>query len=582
MDRTVPRTGSDEIELYIRTYYSLLRSTGEVQLEALVEAHTNTNASLHANARGLEPDIDALTYAALRLPDVIFQVRLVVLGQSQDVFTWRHYPAVESWRQVTAPGRRRRMFFDGQETLAAYIASRSDIDDLIPILVAFQIEWNKFHHLLQGSQLQSWLKTLAGKMPTDEELAVLGKGLGMPFKNTVRLRQLWGHALAERLLHMAAGRKRFALRLLDSSLAAYRKAIRGWWANIEEHIPQIECLERPVYFISSNIHSLTNLLSGWALRREQELLAYLSRSGQSDLLREYQQMQAGALRGSRENLLYYVQKKYLASGMTETAAADKLAVEQAVGIHRVPSRHSFDVEAQIIQLGQLNPNGLDPRLGLPGLELLRDSHALIINIDYPLGMAAYQILTEIARNVHHFKGVYVLGKAATLNGRIGDIMIPNVVHDEHSQNSYLFPNCFSAADVAPYLAYGTVMDNQKAITVRGTFLQNPRYMEVFYKEGYTDIEMEAGPFLSAITESIRPRRHPYNEIVNLYRAPFDIGFLHYASDKPMSKGQNLGTQSLSYYGMDSTYAASVAILRWILGREAKERSRKFDSRRPAP
>ena len=163
MDRTVPRIGSAEIELYIRTYYSLLRSTGEVQLEALVEAHANTNSSLHANARDLQLDMDALVYTALRLPDSIFQVRLVVLGQSQDVFIWRKYPAVENWQTATAVGRRRHMFYDGQETLAVYIASRSDIDDLIPILTAFQIEWNKLHRLLQGSQARDNLAGLVGR-----------------------------------------------------------------------------------------------------------------------------------------------------------------------------------------------------------------------------------------------------------------------------------------------------------------------------------------------------------------------------------------------------------------------------------
>jgi hypothetical protein len=46
--------------------------------------------------------------------------------------------------------------------------------------------------------------------------------------------------------------------------------------------------------------------------------------------------------------------------------------------------------------------------------------------------------------------------------------------------------------------------------------------------------------------------------------PFDIGVIHYASDTPLSKGKNLGTQRLSYFGMDATYAATVAILRRIL------------------
>jgi hypothetical protein len=61
----------------------------------------------------------------------------------------------------------------------------------------------------------------------------------------------------------------------------------------------------------------------------------------------------------------------------------------------------------------------------------------------------------------------------------------------------------------------------------------------------------------------RPRRHPVNEIVNLTDIPFDLGFLHYASDTPLSKGRNLGAGSLSYFGLDSTYASTVAVLRRI-------------------
>jgi hypothetical protein len=204
---------------------------------------------------------------------------------------------------------------------------------------------------------------------------------------------------------------------------------------------------------------------------------------------------------------------------------------------------------------------------MPGIEALKQSRALIVNVDYPLGMAAYQVLSEIARNANEVRGVYIMGKAATLNGRIGDVMIPSVVHDEHSRNTYLINNCFTAADVAPYLVYGTVMDNQKAITVPGTFLQNENYMAVFYEEGYTDMELEAGAYLSSVYEMARPKRHPYNEIVNLYNTPFPIGVLHYASDTPFSKGKNLGTQNLSYFGMDPTYATTIAILCAILEAE---------------
>ncbi len=149
-------------------------------------------------------------------------------------------------------------------------------------------------------------------------------------------------------------------------------------------------------------------------------------------------------------------------------------------------------------------------------------------------------------------------------------MVPNVVYDEHSHNTYLFRNCFEASDIGPFLSHGTVFDNQKAVTVRGTLLQNRRFMHIFYQEGYTDIEMEAGPYLSAMYENLYPKRYPVNEIVNLFvDLAYDLGILHYASDTPYSKRQSLLSKSLLYFGMDSTYATAIAICRRILGHEVQ-------------
>jgi hypothetical protein len=305
-----------------------------------------------------------------------------------------------------------------------------------------------------------------------------------------------------------------------------------------------------------------NLLSGYALQREVDLVAYLKQPANASLLEEWHHILAEHVPSSRENFLYYVLKKYQQGQNGDEVDRSLHAHEEACGILRIPSRHSFDVEAQVVDLAHLRLDTIDPRLN-GDLDFLAGSDALILNIDYPLGLAAYNILTKVAEHAGSILGVYITGKAATLNGVIGDVMVPNVVHDEQSQNTYLFPNAFSAADVAPYLIYGTVMDNQKAVSVRGTFLQNPNYMDVFYREGYTDIEMEAGPYLSAVYEMYRPKRHPVNEVVNLYGLPFDLGILHYASDTPLGKGKNLGAGSLSYFGVDSTYAATLAILRRI-------------------
>jgi hypothetical protein len=204
---------------------------------------------------------------------------------------------------------------------------------------------------------------------------------------------------------------------------------------------------------------------------------------------------------------------------------------------------------------------------MPDIELLQNSDAYILNIDYPLGFAAYHILTKLAEKIGPILGTYFMGKAASLNGNIGDIILPTVVFDEHSHNTYMFRNAFRGIDITPYLQNGSVLDNQKAVTVLGTYLQNSRIMDIIYQESYTDIEMEAGPYLSAIYEMFRPKRHPVDEIVSLHRIPFDVGMLHYVSDTPMSKGQNLGSGTLSYMGIESTYACSIAITRKIFSVE---------------
>ncbi|MEI7773045.1 MAG: hypothetical protein WCI67_23855, partial [Chloroflexales bacterium] len=140
------------LDLFHRTYHSLLRSTGEIQIQALIEPYASCEPSLHHGARDARPDLSALTYTSLRLPACVDHVRLVLLGQSHEVFARQGYGAVTDWQPVSAPGRRRKLFFDGRETLAALVASPSDLDDIIPMLVAFQLEWNKIHDLLSGSQ----------------------------------------------------------------------------------------------------------------------------------------------------------------------------------------------------------------------------------------------------------------------------------------------------------------------------------------------------------------------------------------------------------------------------------------------
>ncbi len=566
MERTVPHFATDEVELYLRTIYSLLRSTSEVQIRTLEEVHAAMNSSMHQDARNANPDTSALIYAILRLPDCILNVKSIILGQSASVFARHGYTDIEHWQQVTARARRRRCYYDGKETLACYIASQSDIEDVIPVLTAYQLEWNKIHILLQNADLSGLHPQEPCETSAFQQLAAT---LEISVEDLERLQIIWGKDFLTYLKTMQARRCEFGIRSLSGSLSEYWRATGSWWENIEKACPEV--LERPVYFVSSNTHSIANLISGYAISSKDKIINLLAHSENSTLMTEWEEIEKRETPSNQQNFLFYALKKVQQNPEGKFMNLEQAKMEVEHGITRVPSLHSFDVEAQVIDLAKLDTSLLDPRVGEPAnlINVIKKSNALIINIDYPLGFGAYHILTALAENIADILGVYIMGKAATLNGVRGDVMIPSVVQDEHSENTYLFKNVFQATDVTPFLTFGTVLDNQKAVTALGTFLQNPRLTNVMYREGYTDIEMEAGPYLSAIYEMYRPTRHPVNEIVNLYGVPFDIGILHYASDTPLSKGKNLGAGALSYEGMDSTYATSIAILRRIFYQEQK-------------
>jgi len=78
--------GKRDVELYIRTYNTLLRSSGEISLKALVQAHYNIDSSLHPEARSPYPDMSAFIYSVVRLPASIIYCDPVLLGQSEEVF----------------------------------------------------------------------------------------------------------------------------------------------------------------------------------------------------------------------------------------------------------------------------------------------------------------------------------------------------------------------------------------------------------------------------------------------------------------------------------------------------------------
>jgi hypothetical protein len=580
--------GKAELDQFVRSYETLLRSTGEVRVAGLLEPYLAMESTLHVRARDPRPDAAALTYVGLRLPPSMPDVRLVLLGTSLEAIQSRGYD-LSQWRAEMSPARRRRQLYDGGERAAILVSSPTDLDDVIPALVAYEIEWNKLYELLGRDRATRRMVELAareGPQPGDDRR--LCDALGLTEEELTRLSIVWRRNPWEMLAQVMDRRKKIAVRMLGGTWNDYERAAQQWWDFIAlpqssrqrysglerwyDHAvddqPVPDLTRRPIYFVSSNMHSLVNLLSGSAETRRGEIIDYVQRFG-SDLLRaEYEAITSDRVRSSMENFLYYAAKKYLADPMSGTAALAFAEEERAAGMitQRIPL--GPDVDAQVIELRKLRPDRLDRRLAdLPALERIARSDAVILNIDYPLGQTGYFLQRALARAASALLGLYVMGKGATLTGRVGDILLCNIVADERTSTTYLLHNCFNAEDVERYLVYGTAVDNQRAASLRGTFLQNWGYLDALHRTGNNLVEMEAGPYLEAFSELMLPERAPPGEMVNLVGAPVDLGFVHYASDTPYTKGQTLGERNLSYFGMDSTYAAALAIARRILNRE---------------
>ncbi len=124
---------------------------------------------------------------------------------------------------------------------------------MVPSLTAYQIEWNKLHVLLKNCPA---FPARAGARIAPRPGAGVIK---IELADLHRLQTVWGKDFYTILNQMAERPLSLGIRLLSGSLSEYWRATRQWWENIEKASPAL--LTRPVYFISSNTHSIANILS---------------------------------------------------------------------------------------------------------------------------------------------------------------------------------------------------------------------------------------------------------------------------------------------------------------------------------
>ncbi|MCX8009178.1 MAG: hypothetical protein N3A54_05790, partial [Patescibacteria group bacterium] len=392
-------TSDSSIDYHIRTYRNILKQAHEVRISQLIDSHIQMRSVLHEKGDQNEVDTSAFIYSILRLPDCISHVHTILLGQSSTVFKKNGFADVESWQEVSAPGRRRKMFYDGNGTLAVYISSVSDVDDMICLLTAYQIEWNKFHKLLNSSQTNDVIP-----QEDKDRLTIIVKNNYELFLNAIQSRML-----------------DYRVCLLSGSYIEYFRSTQMWWNHIKTIASHLHIEDRPVYFISSNTHAIANILTRTSITCEKEILEFVRYGQDKSLSEKYADVFASDSLHDKEFFLYYVAKKY--ERANPEYRKRKQIDEDKIGFMTIYPTHYIDVPAQIVELKNLAGKVFHEQFPFDTRPLAK-SDAIIINIDYPLGWSAYQIFSEISQNVEYLAGVYIMGKAAILHGNIGDIVLP--------------------------------------------------------------------------------------------------------------------------------------------------------------
>ena len=561
-------TSTSALDAYLQAYGEHLHLHEALNISDLESHHSGFSSSLHRRARLNELDISAFLYAALRLPDCVNRVERILIGPSEKVFEDGGHPNVADWPRVQSRARRRRYHFDGEKNLAVFVTSVTDLDDIIPSLCAFQIEWNKMHRLLNacptGPALGSGQVTASAMGPE------LRHALGLNHADWDMLQQIWTQNWNAKFADLARAPLSLRIERLPLHSRIFEKAAGEWWDAVAKHFALDSDLHRPLYLVSSNTHGLANLVSGYATAHEHELTRFLQDQNPDGLWQTW----LASTRDpdwNKSNLLCYVLRYYL--DFHPEALERKIEWEKWSGLLRCLPTQYPHLEAQQIELSQLDPTRLDSRLACPST--VGHRHARILNLDYPLGLAAAHLMSQAFQRFPHLRGVFILGKSAATMGRLGDILVPSQVYDTHTGTQYHFHNCLNIRRLTPYLNRIAAFDDQKSVTVRGTFLHGRETSASLIHDDFTGMEMEAGPYLNALYRHFSRREPAPNETLNLDFPPdFHLGLIHYTSDTPYNIRPSLLSTRLGLAGLEAAYASALSILQFILDMESNVAARK--------
>jgi hypothetical protein len=497
-------------------------------------------------------ELKGLEYVIDRLPKGIEECNRIILTEED--------PFKNDPLQPTIPLKRRRTCYRVGQNEMCFVITRglSEIYDILTHMTFLVVEARKIHSRMtddSGSLTIEW-KELEKSVDQqkrfadadlDQALWSLSIILGRPYRETrdtfhyleASKKQAGSnnglfhliHSLGQRIESEHSSRNEAIVVYLTPSLMriigqqVYEKK---WASDIKEQLIRQNLHRRPIHIVSANLHSVLNLIYGFAALRNagqppnDDLYAFFNN------LRQHQEE---------------IQNFAAAHGFLE-----------------LPDRSGAHIDCQIIDTSQLGGVELHPQLNITLPESAENAPVILV-IDYAFGAQAFEIMENLLESYNKngstvaldYSSISIMGKAGILTGDKGDIMLATAHVFEGTSDNYRIDNDLSPSDFP---------DTEKVfagpmVTVLGTSLQNRDMLEKFQSDWKTiGLEMEGGHFQRAISAAI---------IKGNAREDMPVRYAYYASDNPIKSGSTLAAGAMGKEGVKPTYLITRVILEKVLG-----------------
>jgi len=343
-----------------------------------------------------------------------------------------------------------------------------------------------------------------------------------------------------------------------------------------------------VDLISSNTHSVLNLLSPYVHKKYPEILSW-GRENHPDVFsyegKDTNQSDSDMLKSS---MLYPLLVHWFNAFPEEINKRKEMEAQH--GIVEVQEKDVTGVSVQLIDLNKLKRAKkkynfeFDPCIPFPDScrkpssdsaasnnctdseECFKPSENkhILVNIDYCFGKQAENIMRSLCLIFGKcVRSVNILGKAGALVGNRGDILFPTHLLDESaegamlpSDNTDVDPDSLCELSNRP-VHIGPV------ITVEGTLLQNKNLL-YFYERLWhaVGMEMEGSFYRKAIDQA---------KMLGILGRHVKVRMLYYVSDTPLKPESSLSQKMGLYEGVPPLYAITRMILAFVLETPAPQK-----------